>query len=265
MGGGSEIVAPWWRYLRRRGAVGEATRRTSRRKRRSCLQSTEIPYDLFRLSRRSRCLCCYCCLFPRSGRGWLGVHLGIEGGSCPLMWRQPRSRDSARRERDDQSQCGNARGEAQPSADVGGLPCRDDGGLGGLGGHTRTRRVRRPGPCRESAGGRLSRLRTSTRPVWAATVTRRNCGRDARARRSASRQVVGNFLTCSATRSSTFAGWASESRYRQSLAFINGSMRVIARIRPRNDDRNDVTNAALEIFRPYHRYSTSLQFSFTRI
>lgn len=141
--------------IRRRGAVGEAIRRTSRRKRRSCLQSTEIPYDLFRLSRRSRCLCCYRCLFPRSGRGWL-VHLGIEGGSRPLMRRQPRSRDTARRERGDQSQSGNAPGEAQPSADVGGLPCRDDGGLGGLGGHTRTRRVRRPGPCRESAGGRLS-------------------------------------------------------------------------------------------------------------
>lgn len=35
-------------------------------------------------------------------------------------------------------------------------------------------------------------------------------------------------------------------KVRQSLAFINGSMRAIPRIRPRNDHRN-VANAALEV------------------
>lgn len=207
------------------------TRRTSCRKRRSCLQSTEISYDLFRLSRRSRCLCCYCCLFPRSGRGWLGVHFGIEGGSRPLMWRQPRSRDTARRERGDQSQSGNTSGEVQPSADVGGLPCRGDGGLGGLGGHPRpggyddqVRAVRVQAGDSLGADEHEARLGGHGYPaqLWAVRASASFCippnGGELP-------HVLGHAVLY-------LRRMSIRTKVRQSLAFINGSTRVLPRIHP---------------------------------
>lgn len=73
---------------RPRGARGGGTRRARRCGRRGEGRPVERDGRLQSLGpkfprsfsplRCSRCLCCYCCLFPRSGRGRLGVHFGIE-------------------------------------------------------------------------------------------------------------------------------------------------------------------------------------------